>query len=131
MELSNSPLRLFIKNTKKFVHLGNDMRWISQKWDMNISQTPILSGGFHPSPMAVVGIRGTSNDFTIDLFEFLNTFAEGNNLGGTNERKILWVEEKNHVFSQIVRKFDIHVGNVSIFQNGSLALEFRGSITGL
>ena len=82
----------------------------------------IIPRSFHPSPMAIIGISRTTNNFAINFLKFFNSFAKCDNFSGTNESKILWIKEQYNIFSKIIAQFDVNISDVSIFQNGGFSL---------
>ena len=90
---------------------------------MNITQSSIGSRSLHPSPMTIIGISRTTNNFAINFLKFFNSFAKCDNFSGTNESKILWIKEQYNIFSKIIAQFDVNISDVSIFQNGGFPLK--------
>ena len=68
--------------------LGNFGILISQKWNLQRTETTFLSWSVNPCQMGVMGIGWCGNQFTIDLGKLFRSFRETNNLSWTNKGTI-------------------------------------------
>jgi len=60
--------------------------------------TAFVLGGVKPCPVREFGVRGAADDGNIAGFELGDLFLESVELGGTDEGKVLGVEEEDDVF---------------------------------
>jgi len=56
--------------------------------------------------MSEVRVCRHSNDFAVDVAEFLNPLRESDDFRWANKRKVQWIEENHQVFAFVVRKLD-------------------------
>ena len=94
----STQINTFLLNQDTVV-LGDGVRRICHKRIVNSTQSTLLTGLIQPGPMAVFGISGDTNDFSVASLEFLDTVRECNNLSGADKGEILGIEENNNVLS--------------------------------
>jgi hypothetical protein len=76
-------------------------------------------------------ISGSTNNNSIQSFEFLGTFREGKDFGRANESEIHGVPEEDNILSLVVRERDIlefTVNDSGSSESGSLLLNLGDCI---
>ena len=95
---------------------------VSKNWDVHLAESSMLAWLVDPCQVREDRVGRSSENNSVDGVELSSTVRKSDNLSWAHESEVEWVEEKNNIFSLVVRERDIHKLSV----NDGLSLELWG-----
>ena len=99
------------------VVLGQGVVGVGQQWDVDWTQTTVLSGNVGPGQERVFRVGGSKQDFSVLVLELLDGLRVGNDFSWANEGEGQWDESQEDPLTLVLFKSDFFKDTVN---DGSL-----------
>jgi len=103
---------------------GDILADISEQGVVNFAEATLGAGSVDPGQVSEVRVGGSTNEFSVQVFELLDSLGESNQFGGADVGEVEGVEQEHEVLASVVRLGDLsELGandGVHVFEIGSL-----------
>jgi len=83
------------------VVLGDLVRQVGEKWDIERPEAAILARSLDPSQMSELRVDRHAHHLGVDSTELFGAVAESNDLRRADESEVQWIKEEDEIFALV------------------------------